>query len=172
MKEYTTPLGHKIYVFEKVIPKDTCELLIQKMPKEGTGYLKTNDELPKYLFDLYTKYCNPSPVEFVGYVNMLSCGASCTPIVLHSDPITSPFDKWKVVMYLNDVPNGGTIFRENGVDIEIENSGGTVVLFDIRIPHLGNPKQRDMKYTIGFRPVTNSGDRIQFKPLYSRFRKH
>jgi len=172
MKEYTTQLGHKIYLFENVIPTDICEKLISEMPKKGIAYMNDKGPLPKYLYELYTTYCNPSPVKFVGYVQMLSCGASDIPIGIHSDPITSNLDNWKVFIYLNNVVNGGTIFREGGEDVLIENSEGSVVLFDIRIPHLGNPNQQGMKYTIGFRPIASVEDRFRISPLYSRFKRH
>lgn len=157
MKEYTTQFGRKIYVFENVIPKDICEQLILKIPKHGVGNFDNDHVLPKYLYELYSTHCVPSPIKFSGFVPKLSCGASREFIPLHVDQNASLFDEWKVLFYLNTVVNGGTIFREGGQDIVIENSQGSVVLFDIRIPHLGNPSQsNEIKYTMGFRPLTAS----------------
>lgn len=173
MKEYTTPLGRKIYVFEKVIPKDICEKLIVYTKNYNAGKILKDNTIPKELFEIYQTYCNPSPIEFIGYADNYTAGSDTTPIGLHVDAHYQNLGTWKVFFYLNDVPNGGTIFREGGQDVLIENSQGSVVVFDIYIPHLGDPKQPNIpKYTIGFRPVPKDGPKLGNGVLYSRFKKH
>lgn len=157
MKEYTTPLGRKIYVFENAFPKEVCESLMKHFPKGNyTGKIVESKTVPNELLELYKTYCRDSPIEIVSADTRYTIGASYEPIWLHTDNYYESADKWKIFVYLNDVKNGGTIFREGGKDILIKNGQGSVVLFDIKIPHLGQfSNSRVPKYTIGFRPITN-----------------
>jgi hypothetical protein len=169
MQEYTTPLGRKIYVFESVIPSDVCQQLIQTIPGSGIAKYLNHDVIPKTLYNLYNTYCTPSPIKFVDYTNKYTYGSSVTPIPYHTDPHDIKTQQWKVLLYLNSLPNAGTIFREGGQEITTECSEGTVVVFDTVIPHLGNPRQSlsDTKYTIGFFPLTHE-NQTYFKRNSSR----
>lgn len=156
MKEYTTPLGRKIYVFEKAFPKQICQDLMQHFPKgHYTGKIIESKTVTNELLELYKTYCADSPIEFVSADTRYTVGASYMPIGLHTDNNYETAGSWKIFVYLNDVKYGGTIFREGGKDILIENGEGSVVLFDIKIPHFGQRgNNRTPKYTIGFRPIT------------------
>lgn len=156
MKELTTPLGRKVYVFENVVSSEICQTFIKKLPKNGIATYITDQEVANSVYNLYNKYCAPNSIQFVGCTNKYTYGSSTKPILYHTDPHDKSTQQWKILLYLNSLSNAGTIFREGGKDITTECSEGTIVLFDTRIPHLGNPRQSssDVKYTIGCFPLT------------------
>lgn len=71
------------------------------------------------------------------------------PVKRHRDSIYDS-ERFKLLIYLNTVQNGGTIFHTPD-KLEIENLENRAVLFDISLPHESQKFQSEIKYTIGFR---------------------
>jgi len=79
-----------------------------------------------------------------------------TPIKEHYDRIKED-ETYKVLIYLNNVSNGGTYFcknKENDEWVYTNNKQGTVVIFDMKLLHKGDPEMGDIvKYALGIRLV-------------------
>lgn len=76
------------------------------------------------------------------------------PIQLHVDSNLHN-ERYKILIYLNSVPNGGTIFYPNDKIKLVENRQNRLVMFDTRIPHESQnfqiQNQNIKKIAIGFR---------------------
>lgn len=83
---------------------------------------------------------------------------STRAIPKHIDKNIREEDKWKLLIYLNDIKDGGgTIFYENSNDKEgfkVANKMGSAVFFNIALPHRGEALNGQLKYSIGFRLIT------------------
>jgi hypothetical protein len=61
-------------------------------------------------------------------------------------------ERYKVGIYLNDLSKGGTIFYTPGGEVLVSHRKGRVVVFDMSLPHAGEPLAKgETKYMIGFR---------------------
>jgi hypothetical protein len=61
-------------------------------------------------------------------------------------------ERYKVGVYLNDLSKGGTIFYKKGEEVLVSHRKGRVVVFDMSLPHAGEPLSKgETKYMIGFR---------------------
>lgn len=87
----------------------------------------------------------------------------CVTITHTQTPIARHIDKkrfneqYKILIYLNDIPNGGTIFYLNSSQQLVQNKANRLVCFSMDIPHESerfNPSLKKM--AIGFR-VQSSG---------------
>ena len=69
-------------------------------------------------------------------------------------------DRWKMLIYLNHVENGGTVFytsSKSNESIRVENKPLRAVFFDIQLSHSGqnfSNTNNTVKYAIGFRLIT------------------
>jgi hypothetical protein len=76
---------------------------------------------------------------------------SNNPVFKHTD---SKFknEQFKILIYLNNVHNGGTVFYTEKTSISIMNKENRLVVFDINIPHESQKfSKSDKKIAIGFR---------------------
>lgn len=76
---------------------------------------------------------------------------SIKPVIKHTD-CKYEDENYKLLIYLNEIPNGGTIFYNGRKSILVENKKNRLVIFDMSLPHesqsfTGNVK----KVAIGFR---------------------
>lgn len=64
----------------------------------------------------------------------------------------------KILIYLNDVENGGTVFfMRDRKEFVLENRKNRLVLFNLSLEHKGQYfKTKQTKYTIGFRAILAS----------------
>lgn len=51
----------------------------------------------------------------------------------------------RACVYLDEVPNGGTVFVRDGETVTPASPRGTIVLFDIRLPHRPDAYDRDLR---------------------------
>lgn len=73
------------------------------------------------------------------------------PVIRHTD-CRYQDENYKLLIYLNDIPNGGTIFFENRKSILVENKKNRLVIFDMSLPHESQPFTGEVKkLAIGFR---------------------
>ena len=91
-----------------------------------------------------------------GVHNDVTLSRSSKALPRHKDKVIRKDDKWKLLIYLNDVKEGGgTIFYEDMKTKEgfkVHNKIGSAVFFDISLPHAGE-RISEQKYTIGFRLI-------------------
>ena len=89
--------------------------------------------------------------KFIGLYDEVTKTNNNNPIKIHLDKRINK-ENYKMFIYLNDVPNGGTIFVENRENLLIENKLNRLVIFNIKLRH----KSQDFinkvnKKLIGFR---------------------
>lgn len=79
-----------------------------------------------------------------------------TPIRRHVD-VNHHGEQYKILIYLNDVPNGGTIFYLPDGHVQIiENQINRLVLFDMNLSHESQAFSGTKKIAIGFRVQTSA----------------
>ena len=72
----------------------------------------------------------------------------------HKDSITLYKEKYKILIYLNEVINGGTIFYIDSSTQLVENKKNRLVIFDINLPHESQKFNGEQeKIAIGFRLI-------------------
>jgi hypothetical protein len=150
MIQYTTKKNEIIYVYPSCIPKDICDKWIHVAQKEVSMY-QYDQDVANEIFQTVKSYIGEYPFSTKGPRDKIVFGKRGVPIPEHVDDM-SHGETYKVLIYLNDVQNGGTWFRDGDSYIEVEAGAGSVVIFDMRIYHKGNPNQEPkIKYTAGIR---------------------
>jgi hypothetical protein len=150
MKVYTTLKNETIYVYPNIIPKDICETWIPLAHREISIYQK-DQRLANEIFETVKTYIGDYPFSTKGPRDHIVFGKRGAPIPEHVDDM-SHGEMYKVLIYLNDVKNGGTWFRDGDSYVEVEAGAGSVVIFDMRLYHKGNPNQEPtIKYTVAIR---------------------
>lgn len=149
--EHITKKG-SIYVFKNVVPSYICDEFIKYIDSKTLGNtFITDNKFSKSILTIL-KDCIDFPFN-VDVLNKITLSKSKSAIGEHFD---KRFDneKYKLFVYLNDVKNGGTYFKDGNEWIYVENSKGSIVIFDMHISHKGDEKQEDIyKYLIGIRLV-------------------
>jgi hypothetical protein len=90
-------------------------------------------------------------LHFTGLYPQVTVSHSGKPIARHTDGKYNN-EKYKMLIYLNDVPDGGTVFFGETTTI-VKNQMNRVAVFDIRLPHEGQKfvMNGTKKMTLGFR---------------------
>jgi hypothetical protein len=152
MLEFTTSCNKKIYVFEEIIPKHVCEQIKSKFPPGIKQKIWRDEEWAEEISQIVKKYVSNLPIVYEKVAPYVTISASEKPINKHID-FKVPNTAWKIFIYLNEVENGETIFFDGDKEIPIPNKQGSLVLFDLLLPHKGNPLQSSVKkYIAGIRP--------------------
>ena len=120
-----------------------------------SGLSQKIKEDQEFTTDFWNKYGdklkqNFNDVSFSGLYPYVTITNSNNPVFKHID---SKFknEKFKILIYLNNVHNGGTVFYTEK-SISIMNKENRLVLFDINIPHESQKFSKDdKKIAIGFR---------------------
>lgn len=96
---------------------------------------------------------NLKDLHFSGVYPRVTISHSIKPIARHTDGKLED-EKYKILIYLNTIPNGGTTFYGD-TKITVENRINRLVVFDITLPHEGERFVVDSKkkMTIGFRLI-------------------
>lgn len=91
--------------------------------------------------------------NWVGLYDKITKTNNFKPLNKHIDK--KLFDeKHKMFIYLNEVPDGGSIFFDKNEELLIENKLNRLVIFDISLPHQSQnfiKKKKIFKKIIGFR---------------------
>lgn len=118
-----------------------------------------NHSLTSEFWQKYGKKICEIDSKFIGVLDIVSSAITEKPVHFHLDPIHSN-ETHKVLIYLNDVKNGGTIFLMNGEEILVENKKNRLIIFDISVYHKSQNfllnDEKIKKLSIGFRLITNS----------------
>jgi len=103
---------------------------------------KYGDKLKQNLKDIST---------VSGLYSYVTITNSNNPVIKHIDSKLKN-EKFKILIYLNNVHNGGTVFYTEKTSISIMNKENRLVVFDINIPHESQKfSTSDKKIAIGFR---------------------
>ena len=107
---------------------------------------------PDLVNKFWEKYKDRLPkIDFSGMYSKVTITNSTKPVIRHVD-VKYKNEKYKLLIYLNNIKNGGTIFYKEKEKFLVENRQNRLVLFDISLPHesqhfISNTK----KIAIGFR---------------------
>lgn len=95
---------------------------------------------------------NVSDLHFTGLYSQVTFSHSAKPVTKHTD-CRYKDEKYKLLIYLNSVPQGGTLFFGKTTTTIIQNVVNRAVIFDIRLPHEGQKFTINgtKKIAIGFR---------------------
>ena len=123
-----------------------CSGITQKIKEEQElttdFWNKYGDKLNQNLKDIST---------FSGLYPYVTISNSNNPVFKHID-CKIKNEKFKILIYLNNVDNGGTIFYNGETSISIMNKENRLVVFDINLPHESQKfSKNDKKIAIGFR---------------------
>ena len=89
-----------------------------------------------------------------GILSFITLTKNKRPLGKHKDSITLYKEKYKILIYLNEVINGGTIFYIDSSTQLVENKKNRLVIFDINLPHESQKfKGEQEKIAIGFRLI-------------------
>lgn len=122
--------------------------------KNTTQEIFNEPHVAKMFWDKYGEDIMNIPIlnKCIGICPSVTITNSNNPISRHIDT-KKHGEQYKILIYLNDVSNGGTIFypEESEPPIVIENKANRLVLFDITIPHKSQVFFNATKIAIGFR---------------------
>lgn len=113
-----------------------------------------NSQLAEEFWFKYGKKIVELDPTCTGVFSSITVTHTETPIQLHVDS-NRHNEYYKILIYLNSVSNGGTIFYPNDKIKLVENRQNRLVMFDMRIPHESQnfqiQDQKIKKIAIGFR---------------------
>lgn len=89
--------------------------------------------------------------EWTGLYQEITLTNSKKPISRHLDKKRGDASQ-KLLIYLNNLDGGGTLFYIDDRTLLVENKQNRLVCFDIKIEHEGQIFSGDRKLAIGFRP--------------------
>jgi len=117
----------------------------------STQSIVVDNELSSKIYNSHIDKFND--LGIVGLSDHITISKGIIPIAKHKDNVICG-ETHKILIYLNNIPNGGTYFDIGGKEELIENRVNRLVLFDIKIAHRSQEFSRDyIKKTIGFRPT-------------------
>lgn len=108
-------------------------------------------EFADYVWNQYSNKLLSINPTWSGIHHDITLTNSIKPISKHQDRKRNNETK-KLLIYLNDLENGGTIFYTSEGEILVENRKNRLVCFDINLYHSGQNFTEGRKLSIGFRP--------------------
>ena len=120
--------------------------------EKGRQMLVTDQALTDHIWKTYVGKLREINPEWIGLYTDVTITNSTRPTPLHQDQQRNAA-RQKILIYLNDVENGGTVFYTEGGEILVENKINRLVCFDIELHHKGQDGHVGRKLAIGFRPI-------------------
>lgn len=105
----------------------------------------------EYIWKNYQEKLKSINSDWIGLHSDITLSNSSKPIAKHLDQKRNGV-RQKLLIYLNDLENGGTIFYTSEGEILVENRKNRLVCFDINLHHAGQNFTEGRKISIGFRP--------------------
>jgi hypothetical protein len=93
-----------------------------------------DSKLAEEFWELYGDEIRKLDSNCIGIFPSVTITNSTKPIQRHTD-VNRHGERYKILIYLNSVPNGGTLFYANDTVKLIENRENRLVMFDMRISH-------------------------------------
>lgn len=142
---------------QKVIVVD--DFLDQEDVKTCIGYATNGLEnriildsyFSTYIWGKYGSKLTTLNPEWTGLYDEVTLSNCKIPVKKHLDQNRNDA-KHKLLIYLNDVPDGGTIFYLKDETIVVNNKANRLVCFDISLYHQSQHFRGIRKLAIGFRP--------------------
>lgn len=130
--------GKHVYVWPSALTEAECAEVAARAPwttagpGRENGYRVTDLPFAQWLAALCeTRMPGAPPLEWV--LDLVTLGKSDTPMHWHFDAVKPP-SRWKLCLYLDDLPESGTVFSRTE-RVQPRTPRGTIVLFDIRLEH-------------------------------------
>lgn len=115
-----------------------------------------DQELTDYIWDKYKDKFLQINSKWNSLSKLVTISNSNVPIGKHKDVRSNSKATEKILIYLNQVENGGTVFYIGDETILIENKPNRLVWFDINLLHSSQDftsSTNTNKLSIGFRPL-------------------
>lgn len=149
----------QIIVIKDFLTQEECQYFIDLIDNKNKNHVQAIIQDKNIAEDFYRKHkevfdtitLKGEPV--LGLYPDVTLAKSKNAIRKHVDQKLND-TKWKLLIYLNKVDNGGTIFYIDKTKHKVENYQGCAVIFDISLPHEGEVYKNQIKYTLGFRIIT------------------
>lgn len=126
---------------------------------ENVNTILKDESLTLWFWRKYREKLLEINSRWVGLYPDVTITNSSKPIGKHQDRTTITQAREKLLIYLNEIPNGGTVFFVAGEEVLIQNKVNRLVCFDIQLYHQSEnfkvEGQLVNKLAIGFRPVTS-----------------
>ena len=129
---------------------EKCILYVeQKKIQQG---IVSDDEFCQYMFATYREKFTEMGIKKLGrHITITNTNRG---LKKHTDIVLDKKNRYKILIYLNNVKDGGTIFFVKDKDYLIENRRNRLVLFDASIEHCSQVFDDCLvKKVIGFRPI-------------------
>lgn len=154
--EKLTVEGTSILVWRDAITPAECEAMIARFDWLRRQYLLDDRAAASEIGALFTSRMHGAPQ--LEWERHLTISAGSRPLDWHVDvEVAGSRATHKALLYLSDVPDGGTVFSRKE-QVLVAASRGAIALFDIGIEHRSQhfaPEHR--KYTLGLRGVASLG---------------
>ena len=137
-------------VIDDFLSIEDLEMLSEYVDNNGSVQSRyKSKDIANYI---HTNYVDKfKELDVFGLSDDITISKNNKPISKHKDNIISG-ETHKILIYLNNVNDGGTYFYIDGKEILVENKVNRLVVFDINIEHKGQAFSSDcIKKTIGFR---------------------
>ena len=140
---------HPLTIIDDFLDHDDLEAYISYIDtKKTTQSIIDDPELTVRFWDKYKVKLQPL---IQGIYQDVTVSKSSSPIVKHRDNLIHQ-EKYKLLLYLNSVPQGGTYFYLKEGKQLVENKENRLVIFDIKLFHESQVfHKKHVKYAIGFR---------------------
>jgi hypothetical protein len=152
-------MDHKIIVVDDFLQTHDIDALIGVVRQcRVSQKIFTNHKSRLLASSIFSKYKDAfNAISVIGLHPSVTITNNNTCIRRHLDKKIGR-ETHKILIYLNDVPDGGTIFYIGDKERIVENRKGRLVLFDISLEHSGQEfdGRNYRKMAIGFRPLMHS----------------
>lgn len=144
-------MNSKVNIVDEFLSQEDLDSMKLYVISRKNGIIR-DSKLTDYIWQKYKfKFLefDSNITELFDYVTITN---SNSPIILHQD-VKHRNNKWKILIYLNQIEDGGTIFMINDEEYLVENKPNRLVFFDIELFHKSQKfESKDKnKLCIGFR---------------------
>jgi hypothetical protein len=141
-----------IWFFDDVFSEEDIAYLLARFKRNyAKQCIHPVPDLAKWMFDRCLSHLHTVDPTIHATYPHVTFSKHVHAIDRHID-LQQEDERYKVGIYLNDLSKGGTIFYTPNKEVLVSHRKGRVVLFDMSLPHAGEPLLNgETKYMIGFR---------------------
>lgn len=143
-----------IFIVDDFLKPEELEVYKNLANQKKSQKVIQDPKLAEEFWKLYGDEIRKLDSNCIGIFPSVTITNSTTPIQRHTD-VNRHGERYKILIYLNFVSNGGTLFYTNDTIKLIENRENRLVMFDMSISHESQDFQKlgesIKKLAIGFR---------------------
>lgn len=138
-----------IVVIDNFLEKMDLEKYQDYVKNSGKSqHLIKDVKITEEFWSKYSSKCGDIGTEIYPYVTITN---TSKPLARHKDGKLRE-ERYKILIYLNEIENGGTIFYVGGEEMKVKNAENRMVIFDMKIEHESEKfAGEEKKMVIGFR---------------------